>query len=291
MSLGRINTNIAALRAYYNLTNTADKLAAHQQRITTGMRISSAADDPSGFIMSKTMSTRTQNLGTVQKSIGQARDMLGVVEGGLNSISDLLIEMKDKALEAADGSVGTTERTSLGNAIQAMGDSITDIANNTEFNNVNLLDGTYSSTGTGLLTFRTGVGVGDVTTVSFSSFGGLATQGSFTLASLGLSTLVTSGISSMSEASSIVANVSNAITYVNNAITEIGAKNKGLKARNDALAIEQTNTDSALSRIRDADTLFEAMETNKLQIRSQATIAMLAQANTMPQMVLSLLGR
>ncbi len=291
MSLGRINTNIAALRAYFNLTNTTDELAGHQQKITTGSRISSAADDPAGFIMSKTMSTRTQNLGTVQKSIGQARDMLAVVEGGLNSIVDLLREMKDKALEAADGSVGTTERTSLGNAIKALGDSVSDIARNTEFNNVKLLDGTYSTTGTGLLTFRTGVGVNDITTVGFSSFGGLTAEGNFTLSSLGLSSLVSTGISTISEASSIVAAVNNAITYVNSAITEIGAKNKGLKARSDAISIESTNTESALSRIKDADTLFEAMETNKLQIRSQATVAMLAQANVMPQMVLSLLGR
>ncbi len=290
MSLGRINTNIAALRAYFNLTNTADKLAGHQQRITTGFRISSAADDPSGFIMSKTMGIRTQNLGTIQKSIGQATDMLAVVEGGLDSISNLLIEMKDKALEAADGSVGTTERQSLGNAIQALGDSITDISGSTEFNNVKLLDGTYSTTGSGVMTFRTGVGVSDITTVGFSSFGGLTTQGNFSLSSLGLSTLVDTGISTISQASSVVAAVTNAITYVNNAITEIGATSKGLQARNNAIAIEQTNTQSALSRIRDADTLFEAMETNKLQIRSQATIAMLAQANTMPQMVLSLLG-
>ena len=157
MSLGRINTNIAALRAYFNLNGTADALAGAQQRITTGYRISSAADDPSGFIMSKTMSTRTQNLATVQKSIGQARDMLAVVEGGLNSIVDLLREMKDKALEAADGSVGTTERVNLGNAIKALGDSVTDIATNTEFNNVTLLDGTYSTTGTGVFTFKTRV--------------------------------------------------------------------------------------------------------------------------------------
>ncbi|HLG31378.1 MAG TPA: flagellin, partial [Candidatus Brocadiales bacterium] len=240
MSLGRINTNIAALRAYFNLTNTTDSLASHQQKITTGSRISSAADDPAGFVMSKTMSTRTENLGTVQKSIGQARDMLAVVEGGLNSIVDLLREMKDKALEAADGSVGTTERTSLGNAIKALGDSVSDIAKNTEFNNVKLLDGTYSTTGTGLLTFRTGVGVNDITTVGFSSFGGLTAEGNFTLSSLGLSSLVSTGISTISEASSIVAAVNSAITYVNNAITEIGAKNKGLKARSDAISIERT---------------------------------------------------
>lgn len=291
MGIGRINTNIAALRAYFNLTSTTEMLANHQQKITTGVRVSNAADDPASFIMAKTMTMRVTNLATVQKSIGQARDLLNVVEGGLNAIVDTLSEMKDKALEAADGSVGTTERTSLGNAIIALGDTITDIASNTEFNNVTLLDGTYSTTGTGILTFRTGVGVDDITTVGFTTFGGLTREGDFTLSSLGLSGLVSGGITSIADASSLISAVSNAITYVNNAITEIGAKNKGLKARSDALAIEQTNTESALTRIKDADTLFEAMETNKLQIRSQATISMLAQANAMPQMVLQLLGR
>lgn len=290
MSLGRINTNIAALRAYYNLTNATDELAAHQQKLTTGLRVTLASDDPASFVMSKTMGTRVSNLGTVQKTIGQAKDMLGVVEGGLNAIIDLLREMKDKALEAADGSIGTTERLSLGNAIKALGESINDIAQNTEWNNITLLNGTYS-TANSVLTFRTGVGVGDITTVGFSSFGGLTAEGDFTLSSLGLSSLVADGISTIIEASSIVSAVTNAIIYVNNAITEIGAKSKGLRARSDAIAIEQTNTESALSRIRDADTLFEAMETSKLQIRSQATIAMLAQANTLPQMVLQLLGR
>jgi flagellin len=277
MSLGRINTNIAALRAYYNLTKATDQLAAHQQKLTTGLRV--------------TLGTRVSNLGTVQKTIGQATDMLAVVEGGLNAIVDLLREMKDKALEAADGSIGSTERTSLGNAIKALGDSIDDIATGTEWNNIKLLDGTYSTSGADVLTFRTGVGVGDITTVSFSSFGGLTTEGDFTLASFGLSSLVSSGMDSINEASAIVTAVTRAITYANNAITEIGAKSKGLKARASAIAIEQTNTESALSRIRDADTLFEAMETSKLQIRSQATIAMLAQANTLPQMVLQLLTR
>ena len=291
MGIGRINTNIAALRAYFNLTSSTEALADHQQRITTGLRVNMAADDPASFIMAKNMTIRVTNLATVQKSIGQARDMLNVVEGGLNAIVDTLREMKDKALEAADGSVGTTERISLGSAIKALGESLSDIAQNTEFNNVKLLNGTYSTTGPGILTFRTGVGVNDLTTVGFSTFGGLTREGDFTLSSLGLSSLVSTGISTISEASSIIAAINNAITYVNNAITEIGAKNKGLKARTDALAIEQTNTESALTRIRDADTLFEAMETNKLQIRSQATIAMLAQANVMPQMVLQLLGR
>jgi flagellin len=291
MSIGRINTNIAALRAYYNLTSTSDTLANHQQRITTGSRVNTAADDPASYIMAKNMTTRVSNLATVQKSIGQAKEMLNVIEGGMNAIVDTLRELKDKALEAADGSIGTTEKISLGNAIMALGETIDDIANNTEFNNVKLLDGTYSTTGTSLLTFRTGVGVGDITTVGFSSFGGLTREGDFTLTSLGLSSLVSTGLSTVAEASNIVAATSNAITYVNNAITEIGAKNKGLGARATALSIEQTNTESALSRIKDADTLFEAMESNKLQIRSQATIAMLAQANLMPQMVLQLLGR
>lgn len=289
MSLGRINTNIAALRAYHNLTNATEELAAHQQKLTTGHRVTLASDDPASFVMSKTMGTRVSNLATVQKTIGQAKDMLGVVEGGLNAIVDLLREMKDKALEAADGSIGATERLSLGKAIKALGESINDIASNTEWNNIKLLNGTYSTTST--LTFRTGVGVNDITTVGFSTFGGLTAEGNFTISSLGLSSLIADGISTINEASSIVAAVTSSITYVNNAITEIGAKNKGLKARADAIAIEQTNTESALSRIRDADTLFEAMETSKLQIRAQATIAMLAQANTLPQMVLQLLGR
>lgn len=291
MSLGRINTNIAALRAYFNLTTSTDELAIHQQRLTTGHRVTLASDDPASFVMSKTMGTRVSNLATVQKTIGQAKDMLGVVEGGLGAIVDLLREMKDKALEAADGSIGTVERLSLGKAIKALGDSINDIARNTEWNNIKLLNGTYTTAGPGLLTFRTGVGVNDITTVGFSTFGGLTSEGDFTLASLGLSSFVANGISTINEASSIVTAVSNAIVYVNNAVTEVGAKSKGLKARVDAIAIEQTNTESALSRIRDADALFEAMETSKLQIRSQATIAMLAQANTLPQMVLQLLSR
>lgn len=288
MSLGRINTNIAALRAYYNLTTTTEELASRQQKLTTGLRVTLASDDPASFVMSKTMGTRVSNLATVQKTIGQAKDMLGVVEGGLNAIVDLLREMKDKALEAADGSIGSTERISLGKAIVALGDSINDIAQNTEWNNITLLDGTYSTTNT--LTFRTGVGVGDITTISLTTFGGLTTEGDFTLSSLGLDSLISGGVSTIADASSIVSAVTNAISYVNSAITEIGAKSKGLKARSDAIAIEQTNTESALSRIRDADTLFEAMETSKLQIRSQATIAMLAQANSLPQMVLQLLG-
>ncbi|MGR3311666.1 MAG: flagellin [Candidatus Brocadiales bacterium] len=289
MSLGRINTNIAALRAYYNLTATTDQLAAHQQRLTTGLRVTLASDDPASFVMSKTMGTRVSNLATVQKTIGQATDMLAVVEGGLNAIGDLLREMKNKALEAADGSIGATERISIGNAIKALGDSINDIATSTEWNNITLLDGTYSTTGTSVMMFRTGVSVGDITTIGFSSFGGLTSEGNFTISSLGLDGLVTGGLSTIAEGSAIVTAVINAIVYVNNAITEIGAKGKGLKARGSAIAIEQTNTESALSRIRDADTLFEAMETSKLQIRSQATIAMLAQANTLPQMVLTLL--
>ncbi len=290
MSLGRINTNIAALKAYYNLTNSTEELAAHQQKLTTGHRVTLASDDPAAFVMSKTMGTRVSNLATVQKSIGQAKDMLGVVEGGLNAIVDLLREMKDKALEAADGSVGTTERQSIGNAIKALGDSVDDIAQNTEWNNIKLLNGTYNNS-SNILTFRTGVGVLDFTTVDFSTFGGLENAGDFTLSSLGLATVVNADLTTIDNASTLIAAVNNAITYVNAAITEVGAESKGLGARLGALAVEQTNTESALSRIQDADTLFEAMETSKLQIRSQATIAMLAQANTLPQMVLQLLGR
>jgi flagellin len=160
----RIASNIGALNALNSLTNINKQLATHQGRLQTGKRINSAADDPAGLTIATKMLARSEGLKTALSNIGDASNMLAVAEGGMSKMNDILIQMRNKAEQAASDTLGSTERAAIQTQLSAYSQQIQDLVDQTKWNGVKLLDQT-----TGAKNFQTGVDEGEYTTWSLPS--------------------------------------------------------------------------------------------------------------------------
>lgn len=157
----RIAGNIGAMNALYSLQNINKQLSIHQTRLATGKRINSAADDPAGLAISTKMNARSEGLKTALSNIGDAKNLLAVAESGLGRINDILIQMRNKAEQAASETMGDAERLIVKDQLAAYSTQIDDIVNQTKWNSVGLLDGSKAT-----WTFQTGADVSDTSVLT-----------------------------------------------------------------------------------------------------------------------------
>ena len=155
----RIASNIGALNALNSLQNINAKLALHQTRLSTGKRINSAQDDPAGLTIATKMLARSEGLKTALDNISDAKNMLSVAEGGLSKMTDIIVQMRSKAEQAASDTIGTSERAAIQDQLSAYAQQIQDLVDQTKWNGVKLLDNT-----SGNKVFQTGVDEGENTT-------------------------------------------------------------------------------------------------------------------------------
>ncbi len=272
----RIGTNIAALEAQKSLNQVSSKISISQLRLSTGKRINTAEDDAAGFIIGKGLETRSRGLAQALSNIGDAKNTLAIAEGGLQSIQEILQTMKEKAVQAASDTLGIAERGAIENQLDDLAAEINSIVDNdTTFNGVNLIDGTFSNK-----VVQVGANAGDILTVSISRD---HDSGNLSITDSSLD------VSSATAASTAMQRIDNAITAVNDSIRSIGSLQARLTTKENTISTAITNTESAKSRILDADLAQEQLEVTKLQILQQTALVMLAQANAAPQNVLQLL--
>jgi flagellin len=155
-TFSQINTNIQSMQAFQSLQNTSSELSMRRERLSTGLRINSAEDDSAGFAIAKKLEAETRGQGQALKNITDAKSMLTVAEGGLNSTLDILQTMKEKAVQAANDSLGSSERNAIQGQLQELTKEISDIVSTTNFNGNQLLDGTGGQAGDGKLNFQVG---------------------------------------------------------------------------------------------------------------------------------------
>ncbi|MCH8285043.1 flagellin [candidate division KSB1 bacterium] len=279
MALGdaaRINTNIAAFNALAALKRVNLDLEKRQLRLATGLRINEVSDDPAGFVISRRLDARIRGLSTALDNVGTTKNVLSIAEGGLLSISDILISMKNKLIQAANDTLGSAERNAIRSEIVQLTAEIDDIVEETNFNKNALLDGTY--TGKSFQTGEENTNVLLFSITSNSSASGLGID----LALVGDRLFTASG------ASFAQAQVDAAIDTLSDTLQNIGAIIGRLTVKEGTLRIAITNTEAAKSRILDADIAREQVESTRLQILQQTATAQLAQANISPQNVLAL---
>jgi flagellin len=199
----RIASNIGALNALNSLNTINSQLAIHQTRLATGMRINSAADDPAGLTISTKFQARSDGLGQALANISDAQNMLAVAEGGLCKIKDILIQMKDKSVQAASDTLGAAERSAIQKQLTDWTSEIDNIVSNTTWNGNKLLDGLQSFGASQTINFQAGVdtSAADVISLSSTSFGSVSS------ASLGLTSCVTGSASVTLTSGSAVAGV------------------------------------------------------------------------------------
>jgi len=281
--LTRINTNMQSLRAYNSLQQTNQRLGDAQLRLATGSRINEAADDSAGFAIANKLEARIRGQSQAQANIGDAQSMLTVAEGGANTIMDILQTMKEKAVQANNDSLSQDERGLIQGQLNQLIGEIDDIANNSDFNGVSLLDGS-----TATLSFQVGAGTtgGDVFEVT-------ALSEAFTSANLSVGTgdidvdVANAGATALADSIGLI---DSAIDTVSGQLAAIGDAQSRLSFKQDNLATSTDNYQAAKSRIMDADFAKEQMEVVKQQILQQTGTAALAQGNAAPQSVLSLIG-
>jgi flagellin len=271
---GRIRTNIAALNALNALQQVGRQAGIHQFRLSTGMRINTAADDPAGYTIGKKLEARSRVLGAALNNIGDMKNMLAIAEGGLLNINDILVTMKEKVLQASSDTLGSSERYAITLQIGALNSEIDDIVQETRWNDVQLIDGNYNNKN-----FQTGPDGTDNFTISIAKTHDSTAAG-----------LNTTGIDVTSAASSTASlnNVSQAMVDVSLTLENIGSWTNRLTTKESTVSVAISNTDSAYSRIFDADLAKEQLESTKLQVLQQTATAMLTQANSSASNILSL---
>jgi flagellin len=268
--LNKVRTNISALNALNALNQINTQLTTHNQRLATGRRINSAADDPSGLTLANSLDLRARRLGAAINNIGDAQNVLSIAEGGLSNINNMLSQMVEKIIRAASDTNGPEERNAILQELNQLGEEIDTVAQQTQFNSVILLTST-------VLTFQTGPDGVDTNVFNLTS--------AFHSAALGISSLT---VASQTLASLTLGSVNAAITSVKTVLQKIGAIMQRLEVKNDNQSVAKLNVTAASSRIMDADLAAEQLEVSKLQILQQTATAQLAAANAAPQSILQL---
>jgi flagellin len=307
----RIAGNIGALNALNSLQSINAQLSLHQTRLSTGKQIVDAADDPAGLSLATSFDVKRSGLKTILSSIGDAKNLLSTAEGGMRKIQDILVKMKNKALEGQTSTIGTTEKKAIAAQLNAFASEIDSIVDQTQWNGTNLIGSSGSAGGasgtnaaSSNFTFLTSIGNENATThattnttstfqiQSGQGYGAYAT-GTNGLGLQGTATAV-GGIQAFTETdvasttSGALDKISAALAKVKDGISDVGAFSARLTFKEEQLTVAYTNTEAAYNRIMNANMAEEQVEASKLTILQQTGTAMLAQANTAPQFLLAL---
>lgn len=272
-----INTNISSINAQRNLNKTQDSLNTSLARLSSGMRITAAKDDAAGLAISEKLRAQIRGLGQASRNANDGISLVQTAEGALNEVSGILIRMRELAVQASTGTLGDTERGYLDDEFGQLKDEIDRIATVTEFNGTKLLDGT-SSAGVALQ-----VGTQNTTDDQIS-----VSVSSMKTADIG-GGLDDAAIATATDAQDALDVIDDAITDVSSQRGSLGAVQNRLSITVNNLASTRENLSAANSRIRDVDVASETVDMTRSQILMQAGVAVLAQANQLPSMALSLL--
>ncbi len=290
-----INHNAMALNASNNLTNHYGNLSTSTARLSSGLRVNSAADDAAGLAIRELMRADIAALNQGARNANDAISLLQTADGALGIIDAQLIRMKELAEQAATGTYDSTQRLMIESEYQSLASEITRIANFTDFNGLKLIDGTLSGNHDGNPMKSTGS-----LKVHFGSNNDSAEDyyyiriGDSTSSALGLghSSAANAGhtLSTQSQAQASLVAITDAIVSKDKIRAHIGAMQNRLEATVDNLTVQSENMAASESRISDVDVSTEMTNFVRNQILTQSAVAMLGQANSMPRMAMNLIG-
>jgi flagellin len=297
MSLS-ILTNTSAMQTQIGLNKSSSAVARSMQRLSSGLRINTAADDAAGYAIAQGLTSQVNGLQKASQNVSDATSMVQTAESALNNIQSMLQRISELAVQYQNGDLAGNQNDK--DAIQSEVDQLTQEIDrqqgSVQFNNIHLLNGTAGGSGVGAsfsasatgVTFQVGPGSTDTLSVSFQnvettaltsangfqgSFGPTAT-GTFNLSSLG---------------ASAISDISNAIDAVSKMAATLGAVQNRLQYTSNAISVSQENMSASLSNIQDVNMATEMTAMTQQQVLQQAGTAMLAQANSQPQLVLKLI--
>lgn len=271
-----VNTNPGAMIALQNLNKTSMEIGMVQDRISTGLKVGSAKDNGAVFAIAQNMRADVASLNAVDQSLGRALSTVDVAIAAAEGISDLLIEMKEKALAAADSSLDTASRNALNEDFTALRDQISTMTSNAEFNGINVVDGSTNN-----IQALADADNGSFITVSAEN---MSLSGSV------VTITSTATITSAADASTAVATITTSLENVNEALARLGTSSKKLELHQNFVGKLSDALKAGIGNLVDADLASESAKLQSLQVKQQLGVQALSIANTAPQMFLSLFG-
>lgn len=273
-----INTNVAAIRGAHAVSRSSQALNSNFQRLSTGLRINSAADDAAGLGVSESLRAEVRGMQQAMRNTNDGISVIQVAEGALNEVQSIVQRLRELAVQAASDTLDTGERAYINTEKNQLVSEIDRLANSTDFNGINLLTTTSNTN----IEVQVGTGntANDRVTITLDS--ALASD-------LGIDT-GTLDFSSAAAARSGIALLDTALSSISEDRAVLGATQNRLQSSYNALASAVENLSSAESQIRDADIAAETADMSRNQVLQQAGVSVLAQANQAPQAMLKLIG-
>lgn len=269
----RVNTNIMSMSAQRNLSNVTERLSGNFMRLSSGLRVASASDDPAGLGISERMRAQIRSLGQASRNAQDGASLVQTAEGALGEVHSSLHRMRELAIQASNGTYSTEDRAVLDVEFQQIIEEIDRIATSTEFNEIPLLDGSATS-----VDIQVGLdsATSDVITISLQDV---------SAATLSL----TGDVTDVTNANAVLTAIDTATDSINTARGNLGAAKNRLDSSLRSILNVRENLSAAESRIRDVDVAMETADLTRNTIMQQAATSVLSQANSQPQIALSLL--
>ena len=275
-----VNTNVSSINAQRQLFDVNDRLNTSFERLSSGFRINSAADDAAGLQISDRLTSQVEGLNQAVRNANDAISLSQTAEGALSEVTTSLQRIRTLAVQSQNGINSSADRQALQKEVSALRTEISRIATDTQFGNVNILDGNFSAK------FLVGANAGQTISVNLSSTN-LGSISGFSATGLGITT---NNVSTAAGASALLSDIDAAISGIGAVRADLGALQNRFQSTIRNLSNISEILSSARSQIRDTDFAAETAELTRNQIIQQASVSVLSQANQRPQTALSLLG-
>jgi flagellin len=285
MSLS-ILTNTSAMQTEIGLNNSSSAVATAMQRLSSGLRINSAADDAAGYAISQGLTSQVNGLMQAGQNVSDATSMVQTADSALNNVQSMLQRISELAVQYQNGDLSSSDKTDIQDEVNQLTQEIDRQKGSVQFNGINLLDGTAN--GTGQVTFQVGPNAGDTLSVSFANIEGTGNLDS-TVGFTNWSGAAGGGQVFDLSQTNAVSLIGAAINNISSLAATLGAVQNRLQYTSNAISATQENMSSSLSNIQDVNMASEMTTLTQQQVLQQAGTAMLAQANSQPQLVLKLI--
>jgi len=273
-----IQSNVSSLVAQRHVSRTQSSLNRSLSRLSSGFRINGADDDAAGLGVSEQLKAQIRTLAQASRNANDGLSVVQTAEGSMGEVSSTLLRMRELSVQAASDNITDKERGYINTEFQQLVQEIDRISNSTKFNGSVLLDGTFKTNGMDFqvghengANFRITVQIADIRTTA-------------------LGFAATDAVDNKANSQSVMAKIDTALDTLNTARATLGAKANRLTTAASAVDVMRENLSAANSRIRDTDVAEETSAFARSQVLMQAGVSMLAQANSQPQLALSLLG-
>jgi flagellin len=285
-----ILTNTTAMQTSIGLSKSSNAVSQAMQRLSSGLRINSAADDAAGYAISQGLTAQVNGLQQASQNVSDATSMVQTADSALNNVQSMLQRVSELAVQYQNGDLSSSDKTDIQSEVNQLTQEIDRQKGSVSFNGINLLDGSAGTSGTGV-TFQVGPAAGDTLTVSFANIegtGNLDSSAGFSWGTNGATAQAGGKVFDLAQ-SNAVSLIQGAINNISSLAATLGAVQNRLQYTSNAISVTQENMSSSLSNIQDVNMATEMTTMTQQQVLQQAGTAMLAQANSQPQMVLKLI--